>query len=322
MQCTHLDQTVEWLNITTMLIWQIFYVLPTTTLTQNQCNQIMRPCLSDGLAVAGYTRSFPRAIIHASYKYFGLNLTNMYTKQVVQHILVVVQFGHSSYDLTGKLIWGSLELLTVEVEMPENPFQLDYNTFDLLATNSWVKMLWQFQNLHNIWIETDLQKLQTSWLQDQFLILSFVRASIGRTKLAQINHCQLYLQVTTNSDICNGSGQYILPDMWVGKQNQTFTYHWPNQGQPPKKYWTLWQLALWQAFLVNHLLWLEQPLGLWIQSPQQSIHQWHWLTSYSSQKLYHWNGCGKCMQTPRILKLTPKILRHGKQQYQDITIRL
>jgi len=53
---------------------------------------------------AGYTRSFPRAIIHAPYKYFGLNLTDMYSEQGVQHILVVLQFGHSSNDLTGKLI--------------------------------------------------------------------------------------------------------------------------------------------------------------------------------------------------------------------------
>jgi len=84
--------------------------------------------------------------------------------------------------------------------------------------------------------------------------MSFVRENISGTELAQINCCQLYLQVTTLSNICDGSGQHILPDMWVGKQNQMFTsgYHWPNQGQPPKKDWTLWQLALWQAFPINN----------------------------------------------------------------------
>jgi len=92
------------------------------------------------------------------------------------------------------------------------------------------------------------------------------------------------------ADICNRSWVYILPDMWAGRPNTMFTtgFHWPNQGRPPKKDWTLWQLALCQAFLVNHLLCLDHPLGKWLQLPTQSSHCWHWLTSFSTQKLYHW----------------------------------
>jgi len=52
----------------------------------------------------------------------------------------------------------------------------------------------------------------------------------------------------------------------------------------------LWQLALRKAFLVNHLLCLDHPLGLWLQTPQQATHWWHWVSSYSTQKLYHWTS--------------------------------
>jgi len=182
--------------------------------------------------VAGYTRLFLQAII-PPYKYYGLNLTDMYMEQGIQHILVALQFGHSSNNLTRKLIGGSLEILMLEVGMPENPFKLDYYaTLHLLTTNSWVKTSWQFQNQHNIQIETDLLKLNISQLHDQFLTMTFIQLGIGGTKLTRINSCQLYLQVTTLAHICNGLGAYILPDMWAGKQNQTFMtgYHWPNQG--------------------------------------------------------------------------------------------
>jgi len=54
----HLDHTAAWLNITTTLIGQIYYVLPATTLTPPQCKRIMKPCLSNRLAVAGYMQSF------------------------------------------------------------------------------------------------------------------------------------------------------------------------------------------------------------------------------------------------------------------------
>jgi len=100
----HLDWMVAWLNIMTTLIQQIYYTLPAMTLSPTQCKCIMQLCWRKGLAMAGYTRSFPRAILHAPYKYYGLNLTNMCTKQGIQHILAALQFGHSSNDLTRKLI--------------------------------------------------------------------------------------------------------------------------------------------------------------------------------------------------------------------------
>jgi len=73
----------------------VYYILPATTLTPNQCDQIMRPCLMDRMAAAGYNRSFPRAIISTPSKYYGLNLTDMYTKQGIQHLLMMLQYRHS-----------------------------------------------------------------------------------------------------------------------------------------------------------------------------------------------------------------------------------
>jgi len=99
----------------------------------------MRPCLTDGMAVAGYNRSFPRAIISAPIKYYGLNLTDMYTKQGIQHLLAVLQYGHSSDKLTGRLIRGSLETMTLELGSPNNPFTQDYTKMHSLVTDLWIK---------------------------------------------------------------------------------------------------------------------------------------------------------------------------------------
>jgi len=48
---------------------------------------------------------------------------------------------------------------------------------------------------------------------DCFLIKSFAQARIQGIELTRINNCQLYLQVMALADICNGAGQYIIPDM-------------------------------------------------------------------------------------------------------------
>jgi len=133
---------------------------------------------------------------HAPYKHYSLNLTDMHTEQGIQHILAALQFRHSSDNLTGKLIQGSTKTRMLELGMPENPFQLDYNILHLLATNMWIKTLWQFQHQHSIQIEIDLPKLNTAWMNDQFLMTNFVQMGISGAKLVWINQCRLYLQVT------------------------------------------------------------------------------------------------------------------------------
>jgi len=118
-RAAHLDWMVARFNITMTFIWQVYYVLPVATLSPNQCDQIMRPCLMDWIVVAGYNRSYARAIIHAPSKYCGLNLTDMQTEQRIQHLLTMLQYGHSSDDLMGQLIRGSLETMILELGIPE-----------------------------------------------------------------------------------------------------------------------------------------------------------------------------------------------------------
>jgi len=93
----------------------------------------------------------------------GLNLTDMYMEQGIQHALTLLQYGHSSDNLTGWLIRGSLETLILELGIPDNPFTQDYTALQLLATNLWIKAAWQFQNQPHIQIETDLPTINSSY---------------------------------------------------------------------------------------------------------------------------------------------------------------
>jgi len=156
----------------------------------------------------------------------------MHTEQGIQHILAVLQYGHSLDDLTGQLIRGSLETMVVELGGPGNPFTHDYNEIHQLMMNTWMKMVWQFQHQHNIQIEMDLPHLEKSRVNDQFLIPSFIQSGLTGLVLSRTNRCQIYLCITALVDICNGTGVYILLAMWAGQPNQTFMtgYNWPNQG--------------------------------------------------------------------------------------------
>jgi len=55
--------------------------------------------------------SFPHALLHAPYEYFGLGITNLYHKQGIQHIPSLLRYRPNPDNTTGKLICLGLETL-------------------------------------------------------------------------------------------------------------------------------------------------------------------------------------------------------------------
>jgi len=153
----------------------------------------MQPYLQTGLAAAGYLQSFPSAIAHAPHCHFGLGLTDLHTKQGITHILLLLCHRHCVNNLTRQLIWGALE--NMHLEFAGSIFTLPYNDLNLLATKSWVKTAWQFQQTHNIWLDTDIQDLTTSRINDILVMPAFYNAGFWGGDLACLICCWLYLHL-------------------------------------------------------------------------------------------------------------------------------
>jgi len=208
-------------------------------LTWAQCDQIIAPCYRQGLPAAGYAWSFPRAILQAPYKYFGLGITNLYDKQGIQHILALLHYGTNPDNTTGKLICIGLETLWLELGINGQLFAQDWNSLKYLVSPMWITHTWQFQAEHGIWIETTTLDIHLSQEGDQLLTALFCKARIKGKELATLNSCSMFLQATTLADISNGTGLYIADNMLAGQENTTFSsgYTWPNQQKPSKQDW-------------------------------------------------------------------------------------
>jgi len=180
---------------------------------------------------------FPRAIVHAPHCYFRLGLTNLHTEQGITHLLLLLHHGHCANNLTRQLIRGSLENMCLKVGFAGSIFMLPYDNLNCLATKSWVKMAWQFQQTHNIRLETDIQDPTTSRINDELIMPAFYAAGFWGCNLACLNRCQIYLQWTSLADLCDRLGHYLNPDMWAGQLNTTFMsgYSWPRQSKPTQK---------------------------------------------------------------------------------------
>ena len=95
----------------------------------------------------------------------------------------------------------------MEVGIGRNLFQLDYNKFEMLLSNSWIKSLWIFSSKYSI---TTVDRTTTypniSRENDVFLMGQFQAQGYISKKLQILNRCRINSQVLTLADIMNGKG--------------------------------------------------------------------------------------------------------------------
>jgi len=174
----HLNRVAAWLNLTSTILWQVHYVFLATTFTQAQCDTIMAPCFRGGLPATGYMKSFPRAILQAPYKYFGLGITNLYHEQGIQHLIALLQHGLNPNDIMGQLLWIGLENMRLELGLNGQIFAYDWESLHLLTTLTWLSHTWKFQNEYGIQIETTTPNIPLSQEGNTLLTEAFYQASI------------------------------------------------------------------------------------------------------------------------------------------------
>jgi hypothetical protein len=79
---------------------------------------------------------------------------------------------------------------------------LDFNKYEHILTDCWIKETWQFAHENNIEIKDLVTKnLSLHRANDVYLLEIFAHHGYKKTILQKINRCRLYLQVTMLSDI-------------------------------------------------------------------------------------------------------------------------
>jgi len=66
--------------------------------------------------------------------------------------------------------------MSLEVGFSGNIFKAPYNDLHQLATKAWVKTVWQFQQTHNIRLDTDIPELLISRMNDELIMPAFYKA--------------------------------------------------------------------------------------------------------------------------------------------------
>jgi len=231
----------------------------------------------------GINRNFPQAVAHGPPAYQGLNLPNLFTEQLIQHIQTLLKYGSHTFNVTGNLIQANAELLWLETGIGGPFFQIP-ELFQACVMPTWVSQCWVHCIQRGINISTDLPDLRPQWEQDKEFMHIFADGGFCKAELMILNHCWMYLQVIFLSDICEGSGSKIAQQYWSGKTlANIYSFNWPKMMKPTSREWNVWQQGLHLSLNLDPQQWLTLPLGKWIQD---GSHKAGWYTGTIGEQLF------------------------------------
>ena len=287
------SRSLAWVALSTTILPKLRYPLTVTTLTQKDCGNIMQPILHAALPAIGVNRNFPHALVHAPLRFQGLNIPDLWVEQGLDHLKRALTHGNTT-SITGQFLQMTVEQLIVEIGSP-NPFLLPYRDWQLLATTSWIKNLWEYTETAELSLVIPPVSLPLRRQGDQYLMPLFFQAGFRGKELLLLNQCRIWSNVISLADIVDGYGKTILPDALTGRwQASERPIRWPHQAKMPPTAWKRWERALQQTLRLANRTHLPQELhlGKWFSDGSAGDASSGWFFSPDDERLYHHDTSG------------------------------
>jgi hypothetical protein len=281
-----------WYAITSTIMKTLEYPMLATTITESEWDFIMQPIRKSGLPKIELARNFPSKVLYGPKKFQGMGIMHPFYSQEMSHLALCLHEGESA-TITGELLRASMEQLQLELGLPGSLLQLDYSVLNDLATNCWLKTVWNFAWTHEIDITDTGPRLTSYRRNDQFLMEEFTRHGKKGHELKKLNECRMFLEVTNLSEITSVDGKFIKDTAWKGIQdkNRCNQFQWPRI--PPAlsaQHWQIWRRTITACFL-NPMKVAERellmPLGEWDKDVSST---WKWFYLRDEDMLYKREG--------------------------------
>jgi hypothetical protein len=267
------------------------YPMAMTTLRCRQWEQVMSPVLMAALPKAGFVRTFPRAVVYAPIAFQGIGVPHPFALQMTKHLDMLLRHP-GNRTKSGVFLEAILQAHQLETGTAYGIFQQVYDNTAILASNTWVKRVWQSLDEYRVHLEFSSPGLELLRDGDRLLMDIFMDASVDQLSLKWLNWCREYLHVVTLSDLVTADGTQLTLDAWNGvrSHHRRDRYNWPRTSRPPNKWWTIWREWLSHTILNHnsHHRRLITPLGLWFEPDEH----WKWKYSPEEKKLFHREGPG------------------------------
>ena len=256
------------------------YSLSACSFLEDQTLSIHKKALQAFLPRMGIAVTFPRAVVHGSFTYGGINIPNLYSEQCASKLTSLITHIRAKSDL-GQLLTLNINTIQLLTGL-EKQFFVHNNEIKYIQTN-WILHLRAYLQLCDIDISSkQFWTPQQERENDIGIMERAIQLYTDKNTLRQINNWRLYFQIIFLSDICNTWGTTILYEYRNYPTHHHFNYQrssnliWPNQGMPSVKCFKVWIRFLKEAFGANIQGQLRKSwvLGKWLVRQSQSLNTW------------------------------------------------
>lgn len=188
----------------------------------------------------GIHRTFPGEVEVLPYYFLRLSVPEPFVESRIAQIITFIN-NMGSETLTSKFITFAVQLLQIETGQTDTILLQNYNRLQNLATDSWIKLLWEFVIGQNIQIKSPKRLIPNQIrVNDTVIINEFIRHIFDEVDLVRLNQVRNHFKVLYMSDITEGNDKRIKTSIFNGVQDCTTTsnYGW-RQENPAKNLQTM-----------------------------------------------------------------------------------
>jgi hypothetical protein len=140
---SNLRQMDAWLALRSTIWKTMEYPLTYTALTEKQCEHIMRPEMSAGLAKSHICRSFPTLLLHAGSEALGACLSRLFTVQGIARMRTLVSHSPGG-SITSLLLRAAMEEAPQEAGCGPSPWHPEGKAVLQVITKTWISSVMTF----------------------------------------------------------------------------------------------------------------------------------------------------------------------------------
>ena len=229
----------------------------------------------------------------------GIGLYNLAVEQFIAWMEILLQHYGAGFT-TSKKLRASLEALQLEIGCAGNPLSEEYAVLGLLATEGWVKAVWERASYYGYKVALDYPTERAPRTNDRSLMSIFLdRGKYGK-ELISLNRCRITHQAKYLSCISTADGK-SLEDTYLSPPRTTerLSFHRFAREEPTKQDWTIWE-KFWREYS-NRFLELPVLLGDWISSSHRI---WPWFHDAERDVLYRQNSTKLTVYIPLVKRTT------------------
>ena len=217
----------------------------------------------------------------------------MATEQGMMATKMILSHAHKD-DEVGKMLQISYDNLQLQAGVSWPVLSQNGHQQRKYVDACYITNLWEFLDAFNASIRFDFDQ----WLSPQRQNDSFIMEVIAKipgittTDLVHAQRCQLYLGVTTVTDVSTSNGRLICK--WAFNGNdlpRTSQFTFPTQTKPATNVWTTWKQLLHLGLCDGTKSTLTHPLGKWYHGHITQV--WNAAINPQTMLIYIWDDDNK-----------------------------